>query len=284
MRKWLYPLCLWAVALTACEDLLEDEKPQEAEKYPLQVTTVLPGNNGWVPIQEDDSLRPVPNTQLYFYGSEIDYQLDQHVLFEGVTDEQGVFKAELDKPDTLWVRAVNGKLTDTRFSRYHVDKRSCERKVTNELYCNSIYLYKPLAHLGNSVMTVLTPPASKLQLTVYHNGEVVPNAEVTLYFSEEAYQTGMSAAYDIDELKDTYGIFTMEGSYGLSNYTHRCLTESLIMTTDEEGIAYFDNLEPRQYWFTVEKDELSNATATITTGKALSESSDVTTSLTVGIE
>ena len=63
-----------------------------------------------------------------------------------------------------------------------------------------------------------------------------------------------------------------------------CLLESFTMTTDEEGIAYFDNLEPRQYWFTVEKGELSNAATTITTGKALSENADITTSLTVGIK
>ena len=47
---------------------------------------------------------------------------------------------------------------------------------------------------------------------------------------------------------------------------------------------FFDNLEPRNYWFRIIKDTLSNESTTVRTLRALPRDAEINTIMAVGIE
>ncbi len=63
-----------------------------------------------------------------------------------------------------------------------------------------------------------------------------------------------------------------------------CIEDYFLQTTDESGEVYFDNLEPRNYWFRITKDTLSNEGTVIRTREALPRNADITTQQEVSIK
>ncbi len=95
----------------------------------------------------------------------------------------------------------------------------------------------------------------------------------------------MVAQKDFEQLRPTYGYFVdEEGTSGEERYFVNQNKEYFLQTTDESGEVYFDNLEPRNYWFRITKDTLSNEGMVIRTREALPRNADITTQQEVSIE
>ena len=94
----------------------------------------------------------------------------------------------------------------------------------------------------------------------------------------------MAAQEDFDHLRPTYGYFVdEEGTTGEERYFVNQNKERFLQTTNEAGEVYFDNLEPRNYWFRITKDTLSNEGTVVRTREALPRDADISNIMTVGI-
>lgn len=114
----------------------------------------------------------------------------------------------------------------------------------------------------------LSTTPTKLQLRVYSNANSVKGAKVFLYDSEENYNNKNN--YEFRLFRDY--------SFGQENNRH------FYVISDEEGITTIMALEPKKYWFRIEKDGKSNANTIITTAGALPDDVNITNILDVGLQ
>ena len=130
----------------------------------------------------------------------------------------------------------------------------------------------------------LTNVPTRLQLSVSHQGEALEGAEVQLYFTEQAYEDSLAAQHDFKHLKPTYGYVSSDPALRdpEASFTY-FVEEYFLQTTDKDGAVTFHNLEPRNYWFRITKDTLSNEGTIVRTREALPRDANVTTSMTVGV-
>lgn len=266
----------------------------EEEIYPLQVFATGPGNGreswGAEYYKDGEITNLMSNAKVYLYGSEEDYLLQQNPLHEGLTDEKGMFYKEFNEPYAFWVYVEKGKLNNNRYAFISSQNISGCNNRNHNYAAKDKKIYKeeqlPMSKgetfmMGSaSLFPVLSPDPAKLSLTIFHNGEPIEGAKVTLYLSKGAYEQGLPAYFEIEELKTSYGIYDLAS---LKSDLHPCLEKTFVQTSDGEGQVFFQNLEPRQYWFKVEKEGKTNAGGMIDTAKPLSEDPNITTSLTVGI-
>ncbi len=299
VKNTLFPAMLLGIMLLnfGCEK----EEPEAIEQpvYPVHVAVISPGERGqhydWGSYMDGET-QPISGANIYLYGSQEAYLLREAPLYEGESDENGLYYLELTEPDTFWVYVEKGQLNNQRYARYDGIKNSCGSRFNSVNYLavtksDKSYLEEwrnnEIVNGENNVFAVLTPNPTQLQFTVYHNGQVVEGAKTTLYFSEEAYNQDIPAWQEIEELKPSYGIFTPEliAEYkNLGSINNICILNSLVRNTDSSGEVYFDNLEPRQYWFRIEKEGLSNEGGTFKLDEALPGNPDINTSITVGIQ
>lgn len=297
LKNTLFPAMLLGVTFLnfGCE---KEELPEE-EIYHLQVFAVGPNYDGWTYDFHERDKGEIPHyfgeAKVSLYENEEDYILSTNPVHEGETDENGYFYKEFSQPDTFWVDVEKGELSMNRIMRYYERNWDCSDKSTNMIIPNKVHLNVEgeLEKLregkegrGSWLFATLTPNPTQLQIKVYHNGQPVNGARVDLYFSEEAYNQDFRAWQEIEELKKSYGTFTEEEIeyYKSSSRTVPCLLKNFTALTDAAGEVYFDNLEPRQYWFRIEKEGLSNEGGTFKLDEALSDNPDITTSITVGIQ
>jgi hypothetical protein len=104
-------------------------------------------------------------------------------------------------------------------------------------------------------MFISTTP-TKLRLQVLDAGQRVQGANVRLYTSESLYTT---------------------------NFVTQAVGASS-KTTDANGEVEYTDLEPRQYWFRVEKSPKNNNATTFKTSAALPDDANVTNVIQVGIQ
>lgn len=262
-------LGVWSmmIGVGGCE---KEEKEPEVKLGQVKIITTIPHEYGEIPFYEDaDTV--LANAKVTFYRSFQDYMLRENAFFEDYTDENGQVNTELPVNDTIWIAASLQHLNEFRYARYHLNNIfSCV--VPYEIYFVVGENY--IRGIG------LTPPPAQLQLNVMHAGEPVDGANVTLYFSKEAYDLDLPATRDWEQLLASHGSFRPEQE---DQSTASCLKHTFVNKTDASGNVLFDNLEPRQYWFRVEKNGMTNSAGTITTDKELSTNIDLITTLTVGI-
>ncbi len=266
--KLLLTWATLALLFTACEDKIESYTAPYDGPYTVTIPVGLPGVYGQA-ILAGELFLPLSDVAVKVYESEQDYVLDENVLIEGYTNGQGEFEFEHTPSDTLWFRAQKDTLNDLRGIR----------QSSREVPLNQITIgNEPGSGNYDNVEVVLTNTPTKLRLSVFHEGQAVEGAQVQLYFTEQAYQDSLAAQQDFEQLRPTYGyqsddpdLFDPEGSfvYFVEDY--------FLQTTDESGEVYFDNLEPRNYWFRITKDTLSNEGTVIRTREALPRNADITT-------
>ena len=276
-------LFIWAalgLLFTACE---EEETSKTTviyldEPFEVNVYAGMPGeygySNGGSELNESTS-----DVLIKIYPTKLDYLSDQNVLIEGFTNAEGKFTFEHEPVDTLWFGAYKDTLSNIR-GVTNINKNT--GREHNEVIIPQ--RTDPSSGKYHSVYATLTNTPTRLQLTVSHLGQPVEGATVQLYFTEQTYQDSLAAQKDFEQLRPTYGYFIdEEGTAGEEEHFVSKIKDTFSQTTDEEGVVIFDNLEPRNYWFRITKDTLSNAEAIIRTQKALPRDANVTTVMTVGI-
>ncbi len=129
-------------------------------------------------------------------------------------------------------------------------------------------------------VAVLTPSKTKLQLTVFNNGVPVEDATVKLFWSEQDYLSNTPPS-DQNALlyQSVYGLVSYKTLY---DKYYSPIDPPLYGETDKDGIVLFDNLEPRQYWFRIVKNSLTNNSTTFNTNGKL-KGSEITNALSVGV-
>ncbi len=272
-------LFIWAalgLLFAACE---EDEDSVGStgfgRPYKVRVYAGMPGiygdANGGGELSE-----PRADVTIKIYRSHEDYVLDRNVILKGLTDEQGLFAFDYDSAGSLWFSAYLDTLSNLREAREQQPGDRDENQLINSFNGVSVTDGKGYATLTN------TP--TSLQLSVSHLGQPVEGATVQLYFTEQTYQDSLAAQEDFEHLRPTYGYPTDDPttSDNVSSFINR-VDETFLQTTDEEGIVFFDNLEPRNYWFRITKDTLSNEESVIRTKEALPRDANTSTVMTVGI-
>jgi hypothetical protein len=295
LKNTLFPAMLLGVLLLnfGCE---KEELPEE-EIYHLQVFAISPGSYissyRWSEHQKGEIPHYFGGAKVYLYGKEEDYLLRANPLHEGETDENGFFYREFAEPDTFWIHVEKGPLSSNRQIK---NKLACPGEDSHVVSTNEVPLNPKEWHNflregkegnGSWFFATLTPNPTQLQLKVYHNGQPVKGAKTTLYFSEEAYLQDIPAWQELEELKSSYGIFPpelIEEYKRIIGFEDVCLLRTFMARTDAAGEVYFDNLEPRQYWFRIEKEGMSNEGGLIKLDEALPDNPDITTSITVGIQ
>jgi len=255
MKKYNILLLTLLVLLTGCN---KDEGDGLLDFY-VEIYVTPPGNTS-------RSAR-ITDVKLSFYLSEEDFLLDQNVDFEATTPEDGFFFMEYRDIEQreYWFRAEKGDLSNLRY--YYAGERE-EEGIDKELHYRRGEFSE---NISSSVHIART--ATKLQLNIISSGAPIEDAAVQLYLSEADYLAGIRPEENVEEL----GV-----SYQHVRFSDR-VTGFFKATSDQNGEAYFDYLEPRDYWFRVTKGDLSNESEKITITEPLPDNPDITTSITVGI-
>ena len=265
------PVLVWAIlalVFTACEG---DEQADPSRIYQVNVYAGMPGIYGYADGAGQFN-HPVSGVTVKVYPSEQDYVADRNVLQEGLTDAQGKFSFEYDSIGSLWFRTYKDTLSNAR------GVSDVSIVGHNEILITGTNKYQNYS----GVYATLTNTPTKLRLLVYREGRPVEDAQVQLYFTEQAYQDSLAAQEDFEALKPTYGYPRAEASDPEGSFIYHN-KDYFLQTTNEAGEVYFDNLEPRNYWFRISKDTLSNEGAIIRTREALPRNTETTTQMEVGI-
>ena len=278
--KLLFACAALGVLFAACE---EEETSNtfviySDDPYKVNIYAGLPGVYGYMNGSRDEITHPVSGVNIDIYRSKEDYLLDRNRLTLGLTNDEGLFTFEYDSIGSLWFSARKDTLSNLRgVSRYGQSPEHNEIVIVgrkSDEYENY-----------HAVYATLTNAPTRLQLSVSHQGQPVEEAIVQLYFTEKTYQDSLAAQEDFEHLRPTYGYFVDDPSVSdEKEYLTYITQDNFLQTTDKEGVVIFDNLEPRNYWFRITKDTLSNESTTTRTLRALPRDADITTSMTVGVE
>jgi hypothetical protein len=270
----------WAAAallFTACEDKIEIIGPTEFNgPYNVKVYAGMPGVYGRTDGGSGFN-EPQANVAVKIYRTREDYLLGQNVILDGLTNEEGLFAFEYDSAGSLWFSAQLDTLSNLREA---IGERSVGSKDNNQL----INRFNGVTVSNGKAYATLTNTPTRLQLSVSHQGQPVEGATVQLYFTEQTYQDSLAAQEDFERLRPTYGYPTDDPttSDNIPSFINH-VDENFFQTTNEAGEVFFDNLEPRNYWFRVTKDTLSNEGTVVRTREALPRDADISNIMTVGI-
>ncbi len=268
-------LFIWAalgLLFAACEE--EEKSYVDYSDGPIRVNVYagMPATYGYA---DSRVARPVKDVTVKIYLAKEDYVSAQNVFTEGLTDAEGKFSFEYDSIGSLWFAAHKDTLSNLRgVSKYGGSPEHNEIVIVEQ----SSKGYNNY----NGVFATLTNIPTKLSLSVSHLGEPIEGATVQLYFTEQTYRDSLAAQEDFEHLRPTYGYPRAEASDPEGSFTYYA-KEHFLQTTDKEGEVFFDNLEPRNYWFRITKDTLSNEGTTIRTLRALPQDADINNIMTVGI-
>ena len=273
--KLLLACAALALLFTACE---EDEEPSTFSPRQVNIRAGLPSVCGYADIDYNKVAHPVSEANVVVYRTKEDYLLGKNKLIEGVTDTEGLFTFSYDSAGSLWFRAYKDTLSNLRgVNRYGGSPEHNEIVIAPQ----GVDQYENYSE----VFATLTNTPTKLRLLIYHEGQPVEGAQVQLYFTEQAYQDSLAAQEDFKALKPTYGYPTDDPttSDNISSFIRR-VKDNFLQTTNETGEVYFDNLEPRNYWFRITKDTLSNEGVIVRTREALPRDAEIITQMEIGIE
>ena len=274
--KLLLTCAALGLLFTACEEE-EEEKVNPPQSYKMKVFAGMPGVYGYA----KDVLtlhHPVAEVAVKVYRSREDYLVSRNPAFEGLTNDDGLFTFETDSIGPLWYSVYKDTLSNLR-GVTSINKNSGIQH--NEII---IGMDDPRGHTRSGSFATLTNTPTKLRLAVSHLGQPVEGAEVQLYFTQQAYLDSLAAQEDFEQLRPTYGYPTDDPSTSdnIPSFINH-VDENFLRTTNEAGEVLFDNLEPRNYWFRITKDTLSNQGTTVRTLRALPRDAEITTTMTVGI-
>ena len=251
-------IILLLVSLSAC-------KEEETVSYQLLFHSVYPVESDFITYS---NMIIRPNTSVKVYESELDYLLNQNLVHEGITDESGILRIKVNgQTEKYWYSFTKDTLNNLRFGDFTNDQSfgwsGSELNKEKVLY-----------------IRMSTTP-TKLQINVTNNKlNPIANAEVQLYFSEQEFIDNQPAHFNLIEISKSYGNWTLASDISI-NYRLKPIFQSF---TDNNGVAYFDNLEPRKYWIRVSSGALSNAQSVIETNGKLPDNPNITNTLSIMIQ
>ena len=231
----------------------------------IEIYPGMPTIQDW---QDYNSYIMFEGVSIKLFQTKIDYLLNQNTYFQGTTDEKGrLYIDDKSDLDTLWCRTTYDTLNNLRFGDIEF--------VLNDLKSRSDKTESTVISMR------LSNTPTKLQINVTNNGIPVDSAVVQLYTSQD---------FMVNEMKPQENLLLMTGNvYGRwEEVTEWFINDSLkpifCQTTDKDGVAWFDNLEPRAYWFTVSKGPMNNSSGIVTTDGPLPDDPDLTTNMTINIQ
>jgi protocatechuate 3,4-dioxygenase beta subunit len=217
----------------------------------------------------EGSTQILPNATIYFYRSSSDLKLEQNLKSSKSTNENGSYSASEkisnvdNTAEVMNYYFVDAKSNNLNTKRYYKKLGPNYYKDPYQLITNASSGMNGKDKKGNGSLNLyLSSTPTKLRLVVYNSGVPVSDAVVQLYKSEEDYNSNI-----IDNQPDPdTGVILPNSIY-----------------TDSNGEAYFDDLEPKKYWFRISYGSLDNSGGTISTDGALQDNSDITNQLSIGI-
>jgi hypothetical protein len=248
------PVFVWLLVAASCKN----NKDKASVEYTISTYRGIKG-----------SAQVLPHTALYFYGSLSDLKSEQHLKFTKHTNENGLYTTSeiikgIDNPtDVKNYYFVDAKTDHLNTKRYYKNSGPHFYAEPYQLLTNTSSGMNGKDKKGNGSLTLyLSSTPTKLRLVVYHTGDPVEGASVQLYKTADDYNTQTT-----DRLPDPEtGVYLPDVVY-----------------TDANGEVYFEDLEPRQYWFRITKGPLSNSDGTIHTDGVLTDDENITNQKSVGI-
>ena len=270
----MFAWALLPLLFTACS---EDEEVTAPRTYPVRMYVGLPAVYGYANLVGYNQLaHPVSEATIKIYRTKEDYVADRNVLLEEKTDEQGELTFERDSTYALWFRVYKDTLSNDR---------GVSSNPASIAHNEIVFKGTGRSYNNYDVFATLTNTPTKLRLLVYHEGQPVEGAQVQLYFTEQAYQDSLAAQEDFEQLRPTYGYYVDDPSVSdEKEYLIWINEDNFLQTTNKAGEVYFDNLEPRNYWFQITKDTLSNEGMIMRTREALPREAEITTQMEVSIQ
>lgn len=214
-----------------------------------------------------------------FYKTEQDYLLDQNV-FKTFTTDSYFKKVSFSEDDYIdyWFRITKDSLNNSRFGPVKTTKSGVNR--TDNTCDGDGVDNQYRTFLATCILS--TSPA-KLQLNIKHNGQPVSNALVKLYYSYQDYLNNVNPDYrPSHQINSTYTNEYFTTFDGDENNLFN-VENVFSFTTGADGIAFFEQLESRQYWIKVSNGTFTNSSGTIKTTNKLTDDPNVTTVLDIGI-
>ncbi|MCR6641716.1 MAG: hypothetical protein NVV82_22670 [Sporocytophaga sp.] len=202
------------------------------------------------------------NLKVYLYRTKEDYLSDQNRIIPPFSNR--FYQISDNNKTFYWVRIKKDFLNNLRGNEIYTDPNKCKSVFERHGNVGECDEYKTL-HLQANLSTNPT----RLHLNIKNNGNSVNGAVVQLFYTKDDYDKNIRPIYSSS--------FSLPYSFNPNN-------SDFADTTGEDGIAYFDKLEPREYWFRVTKGNLNNSSTTIKTLKPLPDDPNVTTLLDVGIK
>ncbi|GAL86829.1 hypothetical protein MYP_4059 [Sporocytophaga myxococcoides] len=202
------------------------------------------------------------NLKVYLYKTKEDYLVDQNRIIPSFNRRSYQVN---DKNKTFyWVRIKQDSLNNLRSNEICTDPDKCKSVYESHGNIGGCDEYSSL-----QLKTNLSNTPTRLQLNIKNNGNAVDGAIVQLFYTKDDYDSDTNPLYS--------NSFSWQTYFGLG-------ASDFADTTGADGTAYFDNLEPREYWFKVTKGKLNNSSTTIKTLKPLPDDPNVTTLLDIGIK
>jgi hypothetical protein len=205
------------------------------------------------------SLDVIPGATVTFFKSEEDFFFRQNSIGSGVTNASGGFEFINPTKEVIFVFVEKDTLNNLRGSL--VPEYISAWGGGN--YTSPVGTYVAFD-------TYLSTSPARLQLTIVDNTlSPIAGAIIQLYLSADDHIASITPDQRKESLKAVYG-------NNISN------DESFKRTSEIDGTALFDNLEPRKYWFKVNAPNgKTNSSGIISTPGKLNSNYDITTSLTV---
>lgn len=215
-----------------------------------------------------------------FYTSEQDYLLDQNVYKTLTTG--GYFKDVKFTEDSYsdyWFRVEKDTLNNDRFGPNKTSQvgvnghdNTCDGDGIDNKYHNFL------------AECILSTTPVRLQLNIKHNGLPVQGATVKLYYSYQDYLNNVNPKDRPTHQVNGFNYVNEFWTTFEGDNTGASLSQDLFTkVTAIDGIAVFEQLEPRQYWIKVSNGTYTNSAGTIKTPNKLSNDPNVTTVLDIGI-
>jgi hypothetical protein len=202
------------------------------------------------------------NLKVYLYRTKEDYLSDRNRIIPPFSNR--LYQIS-DKSKTFyWVRIMQNSLNNIRSNVIYTDPSNGKSVFERNGNLGECDEYKTF-HLQTDLSTTPT----RLHLNIKNNGNAVNGAVVQLFYSRNDYDNNIKPLHS-----DSFSL----QKYFLPN------PGDFADTTGVDGTAYFNNLEPREYWFKVTMGKLNNSSTSLKTLKPLPDDPNVTTLLDVGIK
>ncbi len=226
--------------------------------------------------KESDLGMPISEkANINLFNNELDFLANKNPIKTGLI-EDGKYYITKNSPqpdnNSYWFRINLGNLNNLRYKTYKISP-NYERTTVADNFIN----------YSAKVSSVLSTTPVRVQINVYNNGKPVINAKVKMYLRNDDYVKDIRAKDYTNVAMNYYLSYPWEYDKNNSYVTNQYF-DFLNKNTDSAGTVIFENYEPRQYWFRIEKDGMNNAKSIFTTGEPLPDDNNITTVLDVNIQ